>query len=50
MTVLQKIQSIFKRPKAEVKGDQPAASKGAEQKAAETPEKKASESSQTGAT
>ena len=43
MTVLEKIKSFFKRPKTEVKAEEPkTAAKPAEGKAPETLEKKAS--------
>ena len=48
MTVLQKIRSFFKRPKAKAKAEEPEpAAKAAEEKA---PEKKEGESSQVPAT
>ena len=44
MTMLEKIKSFFKRPKAEVKAEQPKPTvEAAEKKATEAAEKKASE-------
>jgi len=47
MTVLKRIQSFFKRPKAKAKAEEAKpATKAAEEKATEAPEKKTGESSQ----